>query len=104
MTCSTSVTFKRGTTFAGTVTYTPQAGGPANLLTTTVTSSIIDASNQVYPTTITMAGDGLSFVASYSPTANWSLGSARWDIKFAYGTTVFYSETMRLNVIDQVTA
>jgi hypothetical protein len=104
MTCSTSVTFKRGTTFAGTVTYTPQAGGPANLLTTTVTSSIIDAANQVYPTTITMAGDGLSFVASYSPTANWSLGSARWDIKFAYGTTVFYSETMRLNVIDQVTA
>ena len=104
MTCSTSVTFKRGTTFAGTVTYTPQAGGPANLLTTTVTSSIIDASNQVYPTTITMAGDGLSFVASFSPTANWTLGSARWDIKFAYGTTVFYSETMRLNVIDQVTA
>jgi hypothetical protein len=104
MTCSTSVTFKRGTTFAGTVTYTPETGGPANLLTTTVTSSIIDAANQVYPTTITMAGDGLSFVASYSPTANWSLGSARWDIKFAYGTTVFYSETMRLNVIDQVTA
>ena len=103
MTCSTSVTFKRGTTFAGTVTYTPQTGGPANLLTTTVTSSIIDAANQVYPCTITMAVDGLSFVASYSPTANWSLGSARWDIKFAYGTTVFYSETMRLNVIDQVT-
>ena len=104
MTCSTSVTFKRGTTFAGTVTYTPEAGGPANLLTTTVTSSIIDSSNQVYPCTITMAVDGLSFVASYSPTANWSLGSARWDIKFAYGSTVFYSETMRLNVIDQVTA
>jgi hypothetical protein len=103
MTCSTSVTFKRGTTFAGTVTYTPETGGPANLLTTTVTSSIIDASNQVYPCTITMAVDGLSFVASYSPTANWSLGSARWDIKFTYGTTVFYSETMRLNVIDQVT-
>jgi hypothetical protein len=104
MTCSTSVTFKRGTTFAGTVTYTPETGGPANLLTTTVTSSIIDYANNTYPCTITMAVDGLSFVASYSPTANWSLGSARWDIKFAYGSTVFYSETMRLNVIDQVTA
>ena len=101
---SNSVTFKRGSTYAATVTYTPAAGGPANLLTTTVTSSIIDAANQVYPCTITMAVDGLSFVASYSPTANWSLGSARWDIKFTYGTTVFYSETMRLNVIDQVTA
>lgn len=104
MTCSTSVTFKRGTTFAGTVTYTPEAGGPANLLTTTVTSSIIDAGNNTYPTTITMANDGLSFVASYSPTDAWTIGSARWDIKFAYGTTVFYSETMRLNIIDQVTA
>ena len=103
MTCSTSVTFKRGTTFAGTVTYTPEAGGPANLLSTTVTSSIIDAGNNTYPTTITMAGDGLSFVASYSPTSAWIIGSARWDIKFAYGTTVFYSETMRLNIIDQVT-
>lgn len=103
MSCSTSVTFKRGTTFAGTVTYTPAAGGPANLLTTTVTSDIIDAGNCTYHTTITMAPDGLSFVASYTPTSAWNLGNARWDIKFAYGSTVFYSETMRLNVIDQVT-
>jgi hypothetical protein len=51
-----------------------------------------------------MAGDGLSFVASYSPTDAWTLGGARWDIRFAYSTTVFYSETMRLNIIDQVTA
>jgi len=104
MTCSTSVTFKRGTTFAATVTYTPEAGGPANLLTTTVTSSVIDAFNATYPLTITMAGNGLSFVASYSSTDAWALGSARWDVRFAYGTTVFYSETMRLNIIDQVTA
>ena len=104
MTCSTSVTFKRGTTFAATVTYTPEAGGPANLLTTTVTSSIIDYAGQVYPLTITMAGDGLSFVAAYTPTDNWTIGSARWDIRFAYGTTIFYSQTLRLNIIDQVTA
>ena len=32
---SNTVTFKRGTTYSGTVTYTPAAGGPANLLTTT---------------------------------------------------------------------
>ena len=103
MTCSTTVTFKRGTTFAGTVTYTPAAGGPANLLTTTVTSSIIDSDDNTYPCTITMAGGGLSFVASVASTTNFSLGNARWDIKFAYGTTIFYSETMRLSVIDQVT-
>jgi len=100
---STSVTFKRGTTFAGTVTYTPAQGGPANLLTTTVTSDIIDSSDNTYPCTITMAGNGLSFVASVPDTTKWTLGNARWDIKFAYGTTIFYSETMRLSVIDQVT-
>ena len=103
MTCSTTVTFKRGTTFAATVTYTPEAGGPANLLTTTVTSNIIDSDDNTYPCTITMAGNGLSFVASVASTTNFSLGNARWDIKFAYGTTIFYSETMRLSVIDQVT-
>ena len=103
MTCSTTVTFKRGTTFAATVTYTPQAGGPANLLTTTITSSIIDSDDNTYPCTITVAGDGLSFVASVPDTTKWTLGNARWDIKFAYSTTIFYSETMRLNVIDQVT-
>lgn len=103
MTCSTTVTFKRGTTFAGTVTYTPAAGGPANLLTTTITSSIIDSAGATYPCTITVAGDGLSFVASVPDTTDFSLGNARWDIKFAYSTTIFYSETMRLSVIDQVT-
>ena len=52
---SNTVTFKRGTTYSGTVTYTPAAGGPANLLTTTATSDIIDAAGVVYPCTITMA-------------------------------------------------
>lgn len=100
---STSVTFKRGTTFAATCTYTPATGGPANLLTTTVSSDIIDASGSTYPTTITMAGNGLSFVAAYDPTEAWTLGGARWDVKFATAGVVYYSDTMRLNIIDQVT-
>jgi len=73
------------------------------MLTTTITSSIIDSDDNTYPCTITVAGDGLSFVASVPDTTKWTLGNARWDIKFAYSTTIFYSETMRLNVIDQVT-
>ena len=102
---SNTVTFKRGTTYSGTVTYTPAAGGPANLLTTTVTSDIIDAAGVVYPCTITMAINGLSVVTSLpaSTTAGFSLGSARSDIKFVYGGTTFFSDTFRLTVIDQVT-
>ena len=89
---SSTVTFKRGSTYAATVTYTPAAGGPANLLTTTVTTDIIDA------------GNGLSFVLSLSETSAFALGNARQDVKFATGGVVFYSSTFRLNVIDQVTA
>jgi len=100
---STTVTFKRGTTYAATVTYTPAAGAPANLLTTTVTSDIIDAGGMVYPCTITMAGNGLSFVISLSNTADFALGTARQDVKFSTGGVIFYSTTFRLNVIDQVT-
>jgi hypothetical protein len=103
---SNTVTFKRGTTYSGTVTYTPAAGGPANLLTTTVTSDIIDSSGASYSCTITMAGNGLSFVASLpaSTTEGFSLGTARSDIKFIYGGTTFFSDTFRLTVVDQVTA
>jgi len=102
---STTVTFKRGSTYAATVTYTPAAGAPANLLGTTVTSDIIDSAGVVYPCTITMAPNGLSFVAFLpaSSTADFSLGSARSDIKFVYGGTTFFSDTFRLTVIDQVT-
>lgn len=102
---SNTVIFKRGTTYSGTCTYTPAVGGPANLLTTTVTSTIIDSAGTAYPCAITMAGNGLSFVATLpsSQTALFELGTARADIKFVYGGTTFYSETFRLTIIDQVT-
>ena len=100
-----SVIFKRGTTFAGTCTYTPDQGGPSTIAGVTITSDIITANAAVYPCTITKANDGLSFVVRYTgSTADWTLGPARWDIKFINAGAVFYSETMRLNIIDQVTA
>jgi len=70
-----------------------------------VTSDIIDSAGVVYPCTITMAVDGLSFVASLpaSTTAGFALGNARSDIKFVGGGTVYYSTTFRLSIIDQVT-
>ena len=101
---STSVTFKRGTSFAGTCTYTPDAGGPATITNVTISSDIITSDGTVYACTITKAQDGLSFVVAYTgSSANWSLGAARWDIKFINSGAVFYSDTMRLNIIDQVT-
>ena len=101
---TTSVTFKRGTSFAGTVTYTPDAGGPATITSVTITSTIITTDGTEYPCTITKAGNGLSFTVRYTgDSGSWALGTARWDIKFINSGAVFYSETMRLNIIDQVT-
>ena len=102
---STQVTYKRGTSFAASCAYTPDTGGQANLTTTTITSDIIDSSGNIYPLTITKAGNGLSFTAVYSSSsADWALGMARWDLKFSYAGAIYYSETLRLNIIDQVTA
>lgn len=104
MSCNT-VTFKRGTSFGASVVWNPETGGLANLIGVTVTSSIIDADRNEFDLVVVVAGDGLSFTATYAgSTADWATGTARWDIKFSNGGSVFYSETMRLDVIGQVTA
>jgi hypothetical protein len=104
MSCNT-VTFKRGTSFGASVVWNPEAGGLANLIGVTVTSTIIDADRNEFDLVVTVAGNGLSFTATYpGATADWATGTARWDIKFSNNGSVFYSDTMRLDVIGQVTA
>jgi len=106
MSCSTSVTLKRGNTFGCTFTWTPGAAGPANLLTTTIASTVKDSGNNEYALTVTKAGDGLSFTTNYTgDTSTWELGNAKWDIKFTFpGSTVSRTETFRISIIESVTA
>ena len=105
MSCSNTVTVSRGNTFACTFSWTPGATGPTDLLTTTISSSLEDRQANVYNMTVTKAVDGLSFTVAYSGhTANWAIGTGRWDIKFVFpGSTVSRSEIFRVNVIDSVT-
>jgi hypothetical protein len=88
MSCNT-VTFKRGSSFSASMVWNPEPGGIANLIGVTVQSTIIDAQQNEYDLTATSA---------------WAIGTAKWDIKFLNGGTVFYSETMRIDLIGQVTA
>jgi len=106
MSCSNTVTVSQGNTFACTFTWTPGTSGPANLLTTTITSTLEDRDGSSYPMTVATAVDGLSFTVSYAgDTSNWAIGLSRWDIKFVFpGSTVSRSEIFRVNVIDSVTA
>ena len=104
MSCNT-VTFKRGTNFGSTTVFTPEAPPAIQTLSgVTVTSTIVDADRNEYDLTVVVAGNFLSFTANYSgSTADWAIGTARWDIKFTQGTTVVDSDTMRLEIIGQVT-
>ena len=103
MSCNT-VTFKRGTSFGASVVYTPEAGGLANLIGVTVTSTILDADRNEFELVTVVAGNGLSFTATYAgDTGDWAVGTARWDIKFSNAGSIFYSDTMRIDVIGQVT-
>lgn len=103
---SNTVSISQGNTFAASFTWTPGTTGPANLLTTTLTSTVEDHCGNTYPLTVTTAGDGLSFTVSYpGSTADWALGLGKWDIKFAFaGGAISRTEIFRVNVIDSVTA
>jgi hypothetical protein len=39
----------------------------------------------------------------YANTQDWHSGTAYWDIQFSLGDTVFYSETIRLAILPNVT-
>ena len=106
MSCPNTVTISRGNTFACTFTWTPGTTGPADLTTTTITSTFEDKQLNQYPMTVTKAVDGLSFTVNYTgDTADWAIGLGRWDIKFAFSaSSISRSEIFRVNVIDSVTA
>jgi hypothetical protein len=103
---SDTVTLSQGNTFAATFVWTPGTTGPANLLTTTLTSTVEDKCGNAYELTIIKAGDGLSFICTYlGSTADWALGLGRWDIKFVFpGSTISRTEVFRVQIIDSVTA
>jgi hypothetical protein len=104
---SDTVTISQGNTFACTFVWTPGATGPANLLATTLTSTVEDRCGNSYELTITKAGDGLSFTCTYpGSTADWALGLGRWDIKFVFPGSpgpISRTEIFRVQVIESVT-
>jgi hypothetical protein len=102
---SNTAYFQRGNTFACNFAWTPGTTGPANLLTTTLSSVIQDRCGNEYALTIVKAGDGLSFTVSFAgSTADWELGQYSWDIKFVFPSGTSHSELFRVVVEDTVTS
>lgn len=103
---SSTVTISQGNSFAVTFNWTPGDTGPANLLATTITSTVEDKCGNAYVLTVAVAGDGLSFSLTYpAGTADWALGLGRWDIKFVFpgADSISRTEVFRVVVIDSVT-
>ena len=98
-------TFKRGSSFSATVTYTPAQGGLANLIGATITSSIKDANGVTDNLVTSLNGAGLVITATRDElyTADWHTGEARWDIRVSEGGVVFYSQTIAFTVLPAVT-
>ena len=97
--------FSRGDSFSCTWTWIPGAGEPVNLLGTTIASTLRDRSGKEYPLVIVLAGNGLSFTATFpGDTADWALGLASWDIRFTFpGGPVTHSTIFRVQIQETIT-
>lgn len=94
---------KQGDTFACNWVWTPGDTGPANLLTTTISSSV-KVCRETYDLDVEIANDGLSFTTTYAgSTASWPVGIWNWDIKFVFTTGTTRSETFRVKVAEAIT-
>lgn len=101
MSCTTHE-FKQGQSFAGVAYYTPEAGWPANLTGVTIHSALLDARNKKHYFTIAVQSP-TQFTMSYENTQDWNHGTAYWDIQFIQGDVTFYSETIRIAILPNVT-
>jgi hypothetical protein len=102
---TTVIEFKRGTSFGANCTYVQDGpSAPADLTGVTVSSSVRDSAHKLYALTVTVTSP-TTFSLSYAgDSSDWFLGTAYWDIRFAYGSgSVFYTQTLILNVIPNIT-
>ena len=101
-----SFNFKRGGTFTATVTYTPEAGGLANLTGTTIASDIVDSAGVRHNLSTSLNGTGLIITITDPATStdDYETGPAKWDIKVTLNTgVVIYSSTVTFTVLPQIT-
>ena len=95
--------WKRGATFSAHCTYTPPEGGLETLEGATITSQIRASGSLVADLTASLAVDGLSFDLTADETDDWPVGVAEWDVRIEIEGTVYYTTTVPLRILRQVT-
>jgi len=101
---SPTISWKRGSTFAAQVIYTPGAGDPPTLEGVLVESSVMDHARQRYPLTVSMLPGFLGFNIYFDgDSSDWAAGTAAIDYRCTLDEVVFYSTTARFTIDPQVT-
>ncbi len=105
MSCSNTAVFSRGDSFSSVWTWAPNAGEPANLIGTTILSTLQDRAGKDHELVVVIAVDGLSFTATYpGDTSEWALGLASWDFRFTFpGGPVTHSTIFRVQIQETIT-
>lgn len=100
-----TVSFSRGDSFGCEWQWVPGEGEPADLIGTTITSTLKDKCGNAYEMAVTVAIDGLSFTTNFAgDTSDWGLGLASWDIRFEFpGSPVSHSTLFRVQVEETIT-
>lgn len=94
--------FKKGQTFNAVATYTPEEGWPTDLSGVTILTSLKDSRGLLFPFDVTLDST-TQFTARSDETEKWHAGTAYWDIRFTKDDVVFYSDTVLLTIIPNVT-
>jgi hypothetical protein len=96
--------FKRGTTFTGTIRYVPRADNLPNLIGGTATSRIKDTLGRRHTLDCTISEDGLTITVTGSSdvTIQMTLGPAFWDVAVDVGGSVIATNTWQFEVTELI--
>lgn len=99
------IKFKRGSSFAMTITYSPPEGGLPNLLGADIESQVLDIAGIRHDLSASLDGTGLiiTLEADAESTVKWAVGLAYMDVKVSVGGSVIYTDTLPFPIIPQVT-
>jgi hypothetical protein len=97
-----TVTHKQGQDLGWTIVYAPETGWPTTLSGVTVTSDFVDANKIRHALTVNKNVNNLEFTLT-AETDTWAIGVGELDVKMTSGGVVWYTDTMKINVIKHVT-
>lgn len=99
-----SFDFKRGSTFECAITLTDSNGDPVVIDPADMQAQLRDSSNVLLADLdITTDTPGTYLLSTDSDTSAWALGVAFCDIRATVGTKVYYSDTVDICIVRQIT-